>query len=250
MFWTNPDRKLICGAEIVEWDIKSGNTSIMKEHRLIHPKTISELEKMTKQDRVVAVGKLQAKIKDLAKNLEKGFDNAVNSFIQNNQIERDYDIISIKRDAVFLCNVCVDTPYVGEYIKFVPKNMYHAYMNLSNKEVYFKHDGTVHVKGINDSLVPLHSEGINSLLKVVIEYLERMDFINLNIYLRDFAEAYKKRELPFDYYRNYDNESKFVLYVNGERILIESITEDMIDNIDIAYNYINVIMPLIELVIA
>lgn len=254
MFWLNKERNLILNAEIIEWDIASGNTSIMKENRLASRSIISELEHMNKQDRVVAVGKIMRKNKDFSKKLEEGFNDAVNKFIENNDISKDLDILSIKRDAVYLVNKSVYYPDVGEHIHFVPKNIYHAYMNLGGKEFYFKRTiqgESIDVKGMNDKLLPKHRNGINNLLLQVINLLEKMDDTEAHEYMHEFVDAYKKRELDLDYYRAYNEESKFYVDIGeDETVMFDVITEDMLDSVDIRYNYSNIILPLIELMVA
>ena len=69
MFWKNPDIVLIVNSRITEYDIKSGNTSIMKAFNLASPKRIAEIESMKKDDRVVAVGNM-SKNPEFSKALE------------------------------------------------------------------------------------------------------------------------------------------------------------------------------------
>ena len=44
MFWKNPDFDKVINSRIIEWDIKSGNTSIMRAFNLCPIERIQELE--------------------------------------------------------------------------------------------------------------------------------------------------------------------------------------------------------------
>lgn len=249
MFWRNQDRTLITNGEITEWDIKSGNTSIMREYKLAPTKIIDKIEALPKQQRVIAVGKLMAKDKKFARALEECFDDAVNRFIEQNQIEKTFDVLSIKRDAVYLCNGCVDFPTVGTYVTFVPKNIYHAYVVLNGKEFLFGRD-KLDVKGLSDKILPKHDAGIHTMLKDVIGYLERFDDYGAHEYMHELVDAYKKKELPFDYYRTYDDSSMYNVLLNDNIVQFDMITESMMSLLDIRYNYEKIILPFIELLVA
>ena len=69
MFWKNPDFDKVINSRVIEWDIKSGNTSIMRAFKLCPLERIEELEGMKKQDRVIAVGNMM-KDPDFSKKLE------------------------------------------------------------------------------------------------------------------------------------------------------------------------------------
>lgn len=254
MFWLNKERKFITNAEIVEWDIRSGNTSIMKEYKLAPYNTIARLEKMSKSERVIAVGKIMQVNKEFSKKLEDGFNDAVNRFIEANDLSRDIDIISIKRDAVYTINKNISTTKIGSHIDFIPKNMYHAYVYLEGKEFYFKKNWdneSIDVKGMNDKLLPRHHNGIHQMLIQVINLLKKPDDCEAHQYMHEFVDAYKKRELDLDFYRAYNEESKFYVNVgDDETVLFDVITEDMLPQVDIRYNYTNIILPLIELMVA
>ena len=69
----------------------------------------------------------------------------------------------------------------------------------------------------------------------------------MNSYLHEFTEAYKKRELPFDFYREFNSQSVYKYYDGENEITLDEIDESTIDCIDIGWNYFNVILPTIRL---
>lgn len=248
MFYTNSNRSLVINSEIVEYDIKSANISIIKTYKMLEPDIISKIENMKKQDRVIAVGKIMKKDKSFSKNLESYFNSIMNTFIDDNSLDKDYDIASIKRDAAFVINRKIKKSKYGEYINFIPKNKYHAYLFLSPYEFYFG-ENKIDVKGIQDDILQLHDNGILSFLFDIINIAERtnMDQVAINRYLQEFCIAYKNRELGFDMYREFTNESRFRYNIMGEQMLLSDIDESLINKIDISYNYTHIILPIIQI---
>lgn len=249
MFKTNPDRPIIGNAEIVEWDIHSGNTSIMKAYHLLDPKRIEIMEKLRKKDRVVAIGKIMRADKEFSKKLEAGFNDAVTRFILLNNLE-EYDILSVKRDAAFIVNREITTPIVLDGVEFLRKNTYHGFMLLGTLEVYFKNDQTVDIKGIGDDKYKLHADGMIDFLQTVMHLYERKNQVELHTYLHEFLEAYRRKQLPYVYYRQFNSDSFFALgQAHTDYCLQDAIMEDDMDRLNITYNLIKVILPIIQMTI-
>lgn len=85
MFWKNDLISIAVNAEIVEYDIKHGNTSIMEAFQMVDQELIDHLNSLSKKKRVEAVGVMQGKDPDFAKALEDNFDIAVNEFLEANE---------------------------------------------------------------------------------------------------------------------------------------------------------------------
>lgn len=247
MFYINPNINYLVNSEIIEWDIKSANTSIIKEYELLSLKKVEKIEGMKKQDRVVAIGKEMRKDKSFAKSLEDKFNEVAKLFIENNKLDKDFDIVSIKRDAIFVVNRQITNSVIGNSIKFIPKNTYQAYLYLKPYEFYIN-DTKIDIKGLNDELIPLHENGIIEFIRDVITICAQtnMDKHKLNLYLSEFVDAYKKKELPFDYYREFANDSKYRYNMLGNMVLMDNINEYHLDNLDISYNYKTIVLPLIQ----
>lgn len=244
MFRTNKNTPLIAHTQIVEWDMKSANTSIMREYKLAPTKWIARVEAMDGDNRKKQVGLRQQKVKGLAKAMEEGFNEIVQKFIETNGLEEN-DIISIKRDAVFIRSRIPQVTTIGQYCHFRPKGTYVAFLILNGYEFYMKQDGQFDIKGISDELIPLHNDGI---LQFIRDFLDDFDYDmnGLHQYCKDFVNAYKKRELPLDYYRSLNGESTFTLITESGAYNSQFITESMIDDVDISYNYENIVLPLIQ----
>ena len=241
MFLTNRDFPLIHDSEIIEWDIRSANTSIMEYYGLAEQKLIDKLKELPKQEREEAVGKLHLKRKGFGKQLETGFNNIIEEFKEANGLTMD-DIISIKRDAVFVKNHAIVRSSFGPVV-FIPKNTYLHALLLKSYEFYVGKD-TVDVKGIADEKIPLHRDGMILFAKNVLE--SAFNFRELNRYLKDFMVSYKRRELDFDCYREFTSDSVFRVNLGGEIMELDDIGEEEMESLDISYNYRNIVLPTLQ----
>lgn len=235
-------------SSIIEWDMKSANTSICKEYGLLPLETIRRIESMHKSKRERAIGLIGQKDKEFMKALESKFDEVMKIFIEQNDLDLDWDVISIRKDAAFIINREVHYPKVGKYIVFRQKGIYSHHLYLNPYDIYINSD-TIDVKGINDKILPLHENGILSLLRMIaICEGSTEPKKQLNELFSDFVLSYKERLLDYDYYREFNPSSKFKINLFGEEMLIDSIdTEDLLAQVDISYNYEKIILPLIRL---
>lgn len=237
---TNRDYPFIHNNEIIEWDIKSANTSLMSYYNLQPENVITKLASMAKSQREISVGKLMRKDKEFAKALENSFNEIVNEFFEANELSWD-DIVAVKKDAVFVKNHRIKKSEFGA-VHFIPKNQYKHVLLLPKYEIYIS-DEKIDVKGIPDDKVKLHQDGVLDFIKTSMETAD--DYINLQSYFKEYVNAYKKKELDYDHYREFNPESLF--RVGGEYpMLTDSMIEEDMEFLDISYNYINVIIPTIQ----
>lgn len=241
MFKTNRNYPFIHDAEVIEWDIKSANTSVMEYYQLAEDSLIKRLSKLSKIEREVAVGKLQQKKPEFAKQLEKAFNDIIEEFMRANNLDDD-DIVSIKRDAVFVKNHVIKNHTFGP-VKFIPKNSYKHVVLLPKYEVYVS-DSTTDVKGIADEVINLHQCGMILFLRSTVYTAH--DFYELQRFFHQFVEAYKKKELDFDMYREFNSDSKFRVRSGDQEMLLDDIEEDDMNGLDISFNYVNVVMATIQ----
>ena len=138
----------------------------------------------------------------LTKNLEQAFTDAMNQFLEVNQLDKDLDVLSIKKDACFVINKSVKVSNFGKYIHFIPKNQYHAYAYIAPLEFYFKKDGEIEVKNLvgdkreRTKILNLHRDGILNFLSYAIELAERTGCHpkEMNTFLHEFVILYKNKE--------------------------------------------------------
>lgn len=212
---------------------------------------------MDKKDADIKIGKMQIRDKELSRKLEQAFTDIMNLFLDKNQIDRDLDIISIKKDACFVINKHITHQEFPPFIKFISKNEYHAFLYIKPYEFYFKKNGTLDIKNLSsdkstrETILDLHKDGILNFILYVVDLAERtrMNLTEISKFLHEFILLYKRKELEFDYYREFSIESKFRYQLMGSEIMADRIDERMLEKINIEYNYKNIILPLVKLLI-
>jgi hypothetical protein len=258
MMWVNDGLPLLVNSLITEYDIKRGNISIMKQYHL-REDAVPKLESLNKERRVREVGLLQREDRAFAKQLEQGFDGAVNQFIEGNGLDRDVDVLAIRRDAVFVVNRPITLTDIGEHIHFRIKNQYHAHLQIGPKlEFYFGQGNRVHIKNFvqeekdtNHALQKLEP-GMISFLQEFIELAESSNMNRGKIYewMRDFCTLYRDRALDVEYYREFTRDALFcVREKDGASTMLEGVPDYMIEDLDISYNYMNIIVPLLQILV-
>ncbi|MEI2419825.1 hypothetical protein V6O07_06105, partial [Arthrospira platensis SPKY2] len=164
----------------------------------------------------------------------------------------DRYVLSIKKDAVFLINkgIKIDT---FDSVKFVMKNRYTSYFYLNKVEYYFNSTTKqLDVKGINDDKLKYHKKYMLKFLKKMFYYIEMNDTKNSIRYLKKFADKYRKMELPAGYYRELNDESELVFKYKIANSAFSwhhtNNIDDIKDQLDITYNYLNIILNIVKLI--
>lgn len=243
------DIPYICN-RITEYDLKQANLACLEASGKIDKTLIDQLRDMPKQDREVLVGKMQQRDKTFVKIIRGGIQHAREMLFEANMLQ-DIEIVSIKNDAVFVAGRKLKHTTFGPF-QFVPKGTYSLFMKLDKRtEFYYdrKHR-TVVIKGISDDVVndPDQQHGMIQFLSTVFQYLvtDRRDA--LRQYLIQFADDYKKKNLPIEYYKELNSEniyrSNFEL---GEYGYFQyQASEDDLPLINGIYNYTRYVLPMIQ----
>ena len=223
--------------DIFEYDMKSAGTSVMEEFHIVPIDTIAKLKKLPKHERVVHEGNLQRKNKDIAAKLTDGLAEIRKRFYIENSIDMG-DIISVNKDAIFVTKKCKELTF--GCVKFVEKHHYSSYLKLQRYQFYY--NGDLDVKGISDETLKLHDNGISKIMKSFFCNMETSDKKTTLLYLRRIITCYKMRELPIEYYREFNPSSKYkTVSGNWE---YDDFWEDQKDELDISYNLQNILLPL------
>lgn len=251
--YLNKNLSYIKNVSIVEYDIKSAGFSVIKEKKLLPEKVITKLEGMKKEDRNIAIGKYQKNIPTLSKEIVDTLSEVRQAFVQYNDIKPE-EILSIKKDAIFLINKKPKYLKFGENFIFRPKDSFTSYIYLNDLEVFYS--------SIDKKLVV---KNFKSMRNAVVEYGESADdfdpnkeplFLDIKRFLalseksnkdvlfealKNYRSLYLNRELPKETYR--DVETSWYFY-RGKQF--KYCTEEMFNEIDISSNYINYLRPLFE----
>ena len=253
--YLNKNVELLLNSTIIEYDLKSANTSLCKEYNLLPIDMIKEIERMPKDKRVKTIGKLQRKDEKFKEGLKKAFIDIRRRFFEENDIH-DEDILSIKKDAIFCLKEVKNTEF-GK-CKFAKKNQYTSYMYLNRLEFYysskgkvFGDNGRIDVKGINDEIVHKHDGFMNDFFIILFKHLETSSKQVQFNFLKRFIDKYKMLMLEVGYYREYNESSR--IHLNDSD---ESYDEDVFipyehkqEHINIDYNFFNILLPLVKILV-
>ena len=261
--WTNSTDLYI--GDIIEYDMKDGGFSIIKEEKLLPPNEIHRLEQIPKGiERNTAVGKLRYSkneaIRNTGKKLEQLFAKYRIMLADKNDLELS-DIFSIKRDAVFLTRYINQTEF-GNYINFREKHKYDIYFLLGKDELktnfetrhrtyevyYDTFTDDISFKGIKDELVELyHMNDIVPIIKKYLRYICRFDYEGATKYMVRVIDDYKYHRLPIGCYREFNDQSDFKFQVNGKSFGTSEADISMIQYIDIRYNFNHILVPMLNM---
>lgn len=248
-----------CVNRIYEYDIKSANISVLRSRKYLPKKELDRLSELPKLSREKAIGLMIRENKKIGTVIKKGIFNARQKLFEANGIQ-DGEVLSIKNDAVFIIGRRLRVTKFG-HIEFVLKNSFTAYHLINGIEFYYdgKNDKFT-VKGIADEVVSDvdHENGILKFLGQVIRYLsfDRKD--DLRRYLIEFTDQYKSRKLPHQYYKELNAENVYrsnmeISYKESEKNVkhlyfnYADANDNMIDDLNINFNYLFYVLPLIRL---
>ena len=247
--YLNRSKLSLFNKEIIEYDMSDAGYSIIREHSLLPQKTIENLSHKSKRDRTYAIGRIQGKDKEFAQRLHQGFQDARELFFKLNNIQDD-DILSVKKDAIFTLRQC-DHQQIGNYINFREKHNYSSYVYTGRLEIYYRStmsdNPIIDIKGIDDDKVELHKDYMMELLSKYFYHVENRTIGDSISFMRRFCDRYKLRDLDVGYYRTFDSNSVFIETESGTSF--NSYWENEKDNLDIGYNMMYVILPLMKLLL-
>lgn len=202
---------------IREYDISKANISILYKYGGIDIDTYNRLYMLQGLQRSIQVGLMCRDDKVLNEMLRDGFIESRRLFFEANNIQ-DYEILSIKKDAIFLINKIANvTEFEG--VNFINKNVYTSFYKVGNLEFYYYSDvvnnvDTLHVKGIDDNILYTHEPFMLDFLKYIFELAETSTIDEVVSTISNFYREYIELKLPIGYYRELNNMSKFNLNSN------------------------------------
>lgn len=239
----------IISRRIREYDIAKANANIMLYKGAISLDEYNYALSLDRDGRQIYLG-LKQQDKDISEALKEGFTEFRTKFFESNNLS-DIDIVSIRKDAIFVLDkICHYTKF--DNIEFVLKNTYTSYIRIKGLDIFYYLDPVnnyenIDVKGIDDKNLPLHANAMLTFLCTVFDMIQSHSIKDTIECIYQFSEKYKKRELPIEYYREFNADCMYRMTVNGCNYLMSFITESEIPYINISENY-KFIMELYKIV--
>ena len=239
-FYTTNQRLYLFNTIIYEYDIHSADVNICRYYKILSDNDCDKLESLDKHRRVRQVGIFQKKA-EFRDKLTEGFAKIRREFYDANDLNDD-DIIAVKKDAIFTTKPCYSLIFGP--VKFIEKNRYTSFVKLNNLELYYAGE-YLDVKGIDNDILKKHEDG---MMNLIINYFRKMEIgttPDVLTYMNRQASRYKHRMLPIEYYRQFNSDSKYA--VLGSEDTYDDYWDDKANELDISYNFMNIIIPLTKI---
>lgn len=235
---------------IEEYDIKSGGYSITISENLIEDKKlITRLKASNKSERQILLGLYIREHKEFTKLLHNGFRKYITAFVSLNNMSKN-NVLSVKKDSVtFFDSKIVRTKF--KQAEFTCRGTFTSYLKIGKLEFYLNSKTKQKVlKGIT-----LNSFS-ETLIEEVFTIMSLAEFQKKDVienYITELRQAYVTHQLTDQYYKE--------LSANNGYLLKNPLTgftmysdfpfdeESFFNEIDISYNYRNILMPLFEVFI-
>lgn len=242
----------VISSTISEWDIKSAHLMAIKI--LKGDKLYENLNRLSKLERNIEIGKMQLNDKTLSSQLQNLLFLFKKEFINKNNI-RLMNIIETTKDSFVLSqkiptNTILDIE--GTKVEFVNKDgFYSSFYRIGSKSLLFDSmTGTLRIKGINSEVVS-NSPFVDKYLKPLLITLESSVSLGVNNCIDSMANE-RFRYINNDdenIYRSLNNKNNFLYNINGE--IIESTVPINDKNAELIKinNYIDFVMPLMKSII-
>jgi len=238
--FTNKNNLYMFNRTIYEYDIHSADINLCVYYNLLPQNKIDSILKLDKTRRVVKIGNMQ-KDKEFRDKLTTAFANIRREFYDNNDLDIS-DIIAVKKDAIFTTKKCEITEFGN--VTFEIKNLYTSFIQIKNLEFYYGYD-RCDVKGIDDRYLKLHDDGIMKVVHMFFKKMETGSTQDTLIYLNRICSKYKLRDLPLSFYREFNVNCKYTII--GTTDTYDDYWEERKAEIDISYNFINILIPLVKI---
>jgi hypothetical protein len=223
--------------------MKSAGYNLSKAYKLLPEDKLEELGRLKKDRRSIEIGNIQRANSEYKERLKQAFEEARRMFFEANDLQAD-EIISIKKDAIFTTKYCNNTQFL-DYIEFRPKNEYSSYIRLNKKIELYYSDLQLDIKGLGDEVIKYHKDYMISFIRLFFQKMETEDSATVLGFMRRFIDRYKRRELPIGYYRRFDRDPIFDTF--DDNIKFYEYWEDQKEDLDISFNYMEVLIKLIKI---
>lgn len=243
--YTNQNINYIKNNLVTEYDISSAGLSILTDLNYFSDNDYNDLMSMDKLERNIIIGKELKKNNDMNTALMNGFAQVRAVFFEQNNIQ-DHDVLSIKKDAIFLINKDINiNGNISKHVTFNKKNTYNAYINIGRKEHYLdiEHNKLI-VKKYPELVKERHKDYLFKLLKDVLFLDTQNNKDEIYKQLAMFKYKFVIYNLEKEYYRSIKT-GNYEVRLNNTLIELDDIHDNVLEDIVTGYN-MEFILSIIE----
>lgn len=243
------DQEYINNTYIYEYDIRAANVSVLRAYEKIDNDTYAKYLSMPKSLREYNIGMLIREEKErfntstVYDTIKSGIEEAKHQLFEQNNLQ-DSQIIRIASDAVYVSDnigkVLQHTVVeLGKgFVEFKVNGPWNTMVKFPMNTILFMGytpdgDYNISVKGIDNSLLELHEPLLGFICRILF-YIEHYSKKDTLIVYKDFYDKYINRELPIEYYREFNSGSSYRLQNSG--IGSRFLDQKYLEHVDISYN--------------
>jgi hypothetical protein len=236
--YLNKEIVYLKNTRITEYDIRSAGFTVIKSKRLLPQEELEMLDKMEKHERNVWIGKRILKYPKISEEIINTLAQVRSDFVVMNRI-REEDILSIKKDAIFLIKATPEFLKVGDF-EFRPKAAYSSYLYVNQKEFYYSSgNDTMDIKGVPEEAKAQQEKFLLRDIRKVLSMGEKLTSDQMFTFLKQYRSKYLGRQLEPGTYRDLESG---MFSVDG--YAMDSVSQETMSGLDISQNYIKYLVPL------
>jgi len=224
--YLNKELEYIRSGTIIEYDMRNAGVEILYGNKIFNKDNYDTLMKLDKLDRSIVVGKYLKEHPKVNDFLIKSFVKIRQELFEKNNIQDD-DVLSIKKDAIFLIDREIYNLKLDKGFEFIKKNEYQVYINLFNKEFYYNlYENRLDIKGFGKKIKEHHENFLFKELKEVLKSSYYNDIDGTFLKLINFKDDFVNRTLRKEYY--YDiGEGDYLINLLNNMYKLEDIDETL-----------------------
>lgn len=251
----------IFDSNIWEYDIAQANINTLRAFDRLSEEEYYRLSNSPKMEREIVIGNKIRKDKTIQEDIYKGITEAKFKLMDECKLTTDR-ILRIANDSVYIINPIniSNTNYKeiningNHKVTFVLKGYYTFFMNFKvNNILFFFGPGDesgydIDIIGINDNKLYRHNLFLGFLCELINAYQYGGKSAAL-VRFNEFYNDYVNRNLPIDYYREFNSASCYRINAQFESFLLESIDEKYLNRLDIGFN-LNILRTIYSYLVA
>lgn len=243
--YLNKNIPYLSNAVIYEYDMNSGGFSILRSKKVFSKEVEEKLLNMDKLKRNIYIGKLMRKDSRISEIVIEGFKEYLTKFCKLNDIE-DKDILSIKKDAIFIINKKCKHLKINDYVSLKEANKYTSYLYVNEIEFY-NNIMKMDVKGLSDEIV--ESNAFIGEIRKIMKLLEKNNEMYLFRHLRKLQKDYLNKDMDKEVYKELNRNNSYVIEMFSSKFHYNDVDDDLVEKLFIDYNYFAYINPIVRMLV-